>query len=296
MTSTTAAPLPLALDHLTLVRATPPELVGIARAAGFAAVSLFLRPRFFPGAQDLPGLADNASLRRETRARLAAEGVAISCVEGLRVHEALDDGEIGAGLDLVEELGGRAINTLVYDSEPARARHHLARLCEMSRARGIAVLLEFNRLTQVRSLAEAAALAHDPDMAGLRLQLDMLHHVRAGGGPAAIAALARAEPQLIAHVQVSDGPAAVADDRAYLREAVRQRMVPGTGEFALPEMLSAIPPDAVISAEVPRWADEAAGAAPLALALETAAGLRKVHDRARALAATRDIAQHGHRA
>lgn len=277
----------VAIDHLTLARLPAPELVTVAAETGYCGVSLFLRPRFFRGADALPGLLDHAGLRRETRRRLAAEGIAVTCIEGLRIHEALDDEEIVRGLDVTAELGAPAVNTLVYDVDAARALERLARLCELGAERNIAVLLEFNPLTEVRRLSDAAALAARPDMPGLRVQLDTLHHARGGGTVAEVRACVAERPELIAHVQVSDGPATVADDAAYLREAVRDRAIPGQGVLPLAELLATVPAHALISAEVPQGRSEAEGATPHERAQAAAAGLRTVLTEAERIGAER---------
>jgi hypothetical protein len=90
-----------------------------------------------------------------------------------------------------------------------------------------------------------------------RLLIDTMHLVRSGSGPADVAAL---DPDLIGYRQRR---ATRARCRAgYMEEACFERMVPGTGEASLLEILDALPRHLVIGLEVPLRSQADAGIGP----------------------------------
>jgi hypothetical protein len=74
-----------------------------------------------------------------------------------------------------------------------------------------------------------------------------MHLVRSGSGAEDVAAL---DPELIGHVQLADA-LLVPTIPDYMEEACFERMVPGTGELPLVDILAALPSDVVIGLEVP---------------------------------------------
>jgi sugar phosphate isomerase/epimerase len=91
-----------------------------------------------------------------------------------------------------------------------------------------------------------------------RLLIDTMHLVRTGSGAADIAAL---DPGMIGYVQLCDAPL-VSKYATYMEEAMTERMVPGTGELPLLEILAALPHHLVISLEVPQRSLALAGVGP----------------------------------
>src|SRR3546814_20036714 len=82
-----------------------------------------------------------------------------------------------------------------------------------------------------------------------------MHIVRSGESEDIV----RLDPMLIDYVQISDGPISVPDPQNYMSEAMNERMVPGTGEMPLVEMIRAIRRDVVVSIEVPMRSLKRAG-------------------------------------
>src|SRR5437773_9183654 len=78
-----AAPRPLSLAHLTILDATPPELVTVAAAAGFRTIGIRLTATPSVGVPPYDCISDGPMLR-ETLLRLADTGVAVLDTEFLR--------------------------------------------------------------------------------------------------------------------------------------------------------------------------------------------------------------------
>ena len=82
----------------------------------------------------------------------------------------------------------------------------------------------------------------------LKLMIDSLHLARAGETPSDVAKIDRG---LIGAAQLSDGPVAYPGLEEYLYEALYERAIPGEGQLPLAELLRLLPPDIIISPEVP---------------------------------------------
>ena len=85
-----------------------------------------------------------------------------------------------------------------------------------------------------------------------------MHFFRSGAGAADIAAL---DPNLIGYVQLCDVPL-ISKHSTYMDEALHERMVPGTGELPLLDILAALPPHLVLGLEVPQRPLAEAGIGP----------------------------------
>lgn len=142
------------------------------------------------------------------------------------------------------------------------------------------VLIEFTPLSHVPSLAAAVGLVKRLDQPNLRILVDTLHLARAGEGPDDIR---RVDRRLFGYCQLSDGPHAPGISSDYLDEAMNERVVPGHGEFPLAEVVSLLPGDVVVSAEVPLRGLQRAGVSPDERARRILDGARRVVARALSL-------------
>jgi sugar phosphate isomerase/epimerase len=91
-----------------------------------------------------------------------------------------------------------------------------------------------------------------------RLLIDTMHFVRAGGTAADIAAV---DPNVIGYVQLCDAPL-VSRFASYMDEALHERMVPGTGELPLLDIVAAVPEHVVLGLEVPQRSLAESGVGP----------------------------------
>src|SRR5262245_55948750 len=147
----------LSLAHLSVLDATPPELVTVAAQAGFRTIGLRLSATPSVGIPPYDMLGDTPVLR-ETLARLAATGVSVLDVEFLRFEPEIAEGIPEGFLETAARLGARYV--LVMSAEPVEARtiERFCDLCERAQRYGLHVCLEFAIYTGVRTLADAARL------------------------------------------------------------------------------------------------------------------------------------------
>jgi sugar phosphate isomerase/epimerase len=234
---------PLSLDQLTVLGATPIELVTLAAANGCSHVGIYFQSWNVMPAYDLHQGAQADALLRSCR----EHDIRIAVAEPFLL---LPDSSLDAlmpNLELAARLQVQAVNAVGFDPDIARLTDIFGSLCERAARFGLATLIEFFPLSTVTSIRMAERLIRDVGRPDVRINVDVLHLVRSGGTAADLVSL---EPALIGHVQLSDGPASIAA-AGMMTEASEERVLPGEGEFPLRDILAAIPAGITIGVEVP---------------------------------------------
>jgi sugar phosphate isomerase/epimerase len=110
----------------------------------------------------------------------------------------------------------------------------------------------------VRNLSAALAAHRHVGRRNFRLLIDTMQFVRHGGSAAEVMAL---DPNVIGYLQLCDVPL-ISKFAKYMEEALHERMVPGTGELPLLDILAALPDHLVLGLEVPQRSLAQAGMGP----------------------------------
>jgi sugar phosphate isomerase/epimerase len=206
------------------------------------------RPARNPCAFPQWSLRRDPALRRELKSAMRDLGIAIAIGEGATVQANVEVADHAADLDLFAELGAQRIGTRCLDPDPERSLDQLSRLAEMTAERGFrAVTLEYAPYHPLNHLDKATAMIARVGKPNLRLLIDVMHLYRSGSTPQDVALL---PPGIIEYVQVCDIRMA-ADGDDYLAEATSERLLPGTGEIPLRELLAVIPRQVPLGIEVP---------------------------------------------
>lgn len=234
------------LAHLSLIDATPPQLVSAAGAAGFRRVGLRLHPAR-PGEAPHP-MHEGSPMLAETRARMAGLGVAVHDVEVIRLNPGFDAARLEPLLAVAASLGARYLVVNGDDDDAARSAAHLAALAERAAPYGLALGLEFMVYTAVPTLVAACALVRRAAQPNVRVLLDALHAARSGAQPAALADCAELARDF---AQLNDAPAARHPAMSPGEEGRAHRLLPGEGALPLAPMAAVLAPDAVLSVEAP---------------------------------------------
>ena len=116
------------LAQLTALRASPPELVRIAAAAGYDYVGLRLLE--VTGGDAWP-LATDPQLLRETRAAMQQTGVGVLDVELVRLTPDFDVAALRSTFEVAAELGVRHILSQAHDPDWGRLVHNFGTLCDV---------------------------------------------------------------------------------------------------------------------------------------------------------------------
>jgi sugar phosphate isomerase/epimerase len=237
----------LSIAHLTVLDATPPELVTAAAGAGFDAVGI----RVWPGADEpaYPMLGDTPMMG-ETIARLADTGTSVLDVEVLRLRPDSRMDDALRILDAGARLQARGVLVICNDPEEDRLVERFAAVCEAAGARGLRACLEFMIFSSVKTIADAQRVLNRAGHPAGAILVDALHLQRSGGTPADVSAVA---PERLPYAQLCDGPfqPILPDSAVALTEARTGRLFPGDGELPLAELLGVLPAGASLAVEAP---------------------------------------------
>jgi len=249
----------LGIERLCLFGMPPVDHARLAAELGCSCIGIGLTPvqGCNPHAYADWSLREDAKMRRDLVRCMADLGVRISLLEGFGVAPGEDVRRFEADLDLLCEMKGDRINVVSLDMDIARTIEQFGVLAELARGRGIEVCTEIGP-GPIHNLATAVMVAEAVKAPNFKLLIDTMHFFRFGS---TVQELAAVDPSLIGYVQLCDAPAARGSMR-YMDEAFYERMVPGEGELPLPDLLSLIPPDVVISLEVPQRSLAVAGQGP----------------------------------
>jgi sugar phosphate isomerase/epimerase len=263
---------PLAIERLCVFGLPPVQFVTLAAELGCRYISTGLVPMSYnPHGYPKWSLRDDPALRRELIAAMRDRDVSISLCEGFGVRVDRDVREYASDLDVLRELGVCRINAASSDRDLQRTLDQFARLAQMADSLGIETTIEIGP-GPIANLSAALAAVRHVDKPNFRLLIDTMHFVRSGSGAADIAAL---DPNVIGYVQLCDAPLR-SRHSSYMEEALYERLVPGTGELPLLDILTALPQDLVIGLEVPQRSLAEAGVGPherVARCLEATRGL-----------------------
>jgi sugar phosphate isomerase/epimerase len=238
----------LSLAHLSVLDASPPELVTVAAAAGFRKIGIRLSATPSVGVPPYDMLGDTPVLR-ETLARLADTGVSVLDVEFLRFEPEVPKGIPEGFLEAGARLGAQYV--LVMSAEPLAARtlERFCNLCDRAQQYGLHVCLEFAIYTGVRTLADAARLVKTSGYPNASVLVDALHFSRSGGLPSDIASI---DARLFRYAQICDAAAVIPRESGDLiREARTGRLLPGEGALPLRDLVAALPAAIPLAVEAP---------------------------------------------
>jgi sugar phosphate isomerase/epimerase len=237
----------LSISHLTVLGATPPELVSVAAGAGFDAVGI----RVWPAADDAPyPMLGDTPMMRETLRRLADTGTRVLDVEVLRLRPDSRHDDALRILDAGAQLDARGVLVICNDPDEDRLVDGFAAVCEAAGQRRMRACLEFMIFSSVKTLADALRILDRAAHPAGAVLIDALHMQRSGATPADVAAV---PPDRVPYVQLCDGPfepVRPPEDVA-LTEARTGRLFPGDGEIPLRELVDALPPDAALAVVSP---------------------------------------------
>lgn len=247
------------MDHLTMLDVSPPDLVTIAREAGFDSIS----PRVAastPSEEPWPMTAGSPMLE-ETVRRLDDTGVRVLAVEVFRIGPGTRPGEYEGAFEAGAWLGARYVTVNSDDPDIERASETFAALTAEAREYGLRPLIEPIVYTEVSNLDEAIYVAERSGGGGILL--DSLHFHRYGGR---LEQLRSVDRDLLSYVQLCDAPLAPptglprpprlprgqsTDGTDLQLESRAMRLLPGDGELPLAEFLAALPAGIPVSVEAP---------------------------------------------
>jgi sugar phosphate isomerase/epimerase len=235
---------PLSLDHLTVIDASPLDLIEAAAAGGFQHVGLrIVQPL---AAAEVADVIGQPALRRDLKAAMAATSVSVQLIESIWLGPDADPPALEPALAIGAELGARFVLVAGNDPDRSRLTANLGRLAELAQTHALEIAFEFMPFTQVRSYDEAMQIKRAVGRNNLRLLVDALHLARSGTD---FHKLEPFDSAVVSYVHLCDARGPAPDDlRA---EARLNRYEPGEGDLPLDKFLDAMPADACLGIEVP---------------------------------------------
>ncbi len=222
----------LGTAHLSLLSATPPQLVQLAADAGFDFVGVRVRP--VTPAEVPYDVQPGSPMLAETLARMADTGVVVRDIEFLLLDGTDQRDAWMRMLEAGQALGAESLTVACGDPDLSRARDTLARMAEDGRPYGISPGLEAISYQSVRSIPVADEMAVH---AGCDIVVDTLHAGRFGGTAEELSAAAARAPL----VQLCDAPAERPATREDLvTESRSARLAPGEGGLDLLGIVTAL--------------------------------------------------------
>jgi sugar phosphate isomerase/epimerase len=238
---------PLSLEHLTMIDASPAELIDAAAAGHFDMVGLRVVPPQPPN-RLMPGFDDPRTVR-DLKKRSGDTGVAVGMIEAIWLAPETDTREIERALAIGGELGAQYALICGNDRDEARTTGNLGRIARLAKAYGLEIAFEFMSFVAVSHYDQALRIARATREPNVRLLIDALHLSRCGVD---LATLAPFDAAAVSYVHLCDGPAAIPETEAALRDEARTgRFYPGDGELPLGAFLAAMPANARLGLEAP---------------------------------------------
>jgi sugar phosphate isomerase/epimerase len=252
----------LGIEFISVFGMPPVQLVELASDLGYNYISGGLQSmpgRYNPDGYPQYSLKNDLAMRRDLISAMKDRGVSMSLGEGFAIFPNSDVRESYAGdLDVMNELGVKRINSVSFETDLNRSFDQLGALAEMAGARGMVTMIEFVPTFGIADLPTALDAVRHVSRRDFKILIDTMHTGRSGARAQDIAAL---DAEIIGYVQLCDAPLKpkIPD---YLEEAMYERMIPGTGEMPLRDILAALPRDRVIGLEVPLRSLADAGIGP----------------------------------
>jgi len=236
------------LAHLTILDATPPELIRIAARTGYDFVGLRLIPLGLPG-EVAYAPHDDAVMRRDIKAAIDDTGVKVLDVELARIIEAPAPDSYLPALETAAELGARHVLSSVWMRDRLQVIERFARLCEVAKPLGLTVNLEFVSSTEWHTLDGALDIVTSCGRDNVGIMIDTLHFHR---GRIPIKQLDRVPASWANFVHVCDDrpdvPATIEEARRTMRE---ERLYPGEGAVDIAGILDRLPQSVICAIELP---------------------------------------------
>jgi sugar phosphate isomerase/epimerase len=248
----------LSLAHLTMIQASPPDLVAIAGRCGYRYVGLRLTE--VTGGDAWPLISDRALLK-DTRAEMDASGVGVLDVELVRLCPDTRVDDFVPMLETAAALGARHVLTQAHDPDWARLTANYAAFCDLAADYGMTADIEFLTWTPMRGVAEARALIEAAGRDNAGLMIDTLHFSRS---QCTLDDLDTVAPGRYHYIQIADAAGEIpATAEGLIHTAREDRLLPGEGDLDLRGIIRRLPAGIPVAVEIPnaklaaRLSDEA---------------------------------------
>ena len=179
----------------------------------------------------------------DVRRRLDDTGLVALDMEPIFVTPHGDHGD--RMIDAAAAVGARNLLVVSRGVDDERFVERFGELCDVAALHGIGCSLEFMAFMSIRDLPRSLAVLDAVDRPNASVLIDNLHLARTGGTVADLAAI---DPARLPYVQLCDAPALAPDN--LVGEALDGRLVLGTGELPIDDLVAALPHHTAFSFEI----------------------------------------------
>ena len=242
------------LAHLTVLSCPPPEMIYIAKMAGYDYVGI--RPIFcnFPGEPNYE-LAKKKDLLIKTKQALDDTGIEIFDIELARVAQGIDVKQYEPAVEVSAELGAKHIISSIWTPDKDFYLEQFAKLCDIAVQYGMSVDLEFVTWAEVRDLNEAMEVLNTVKRKNVGIMLDTFH---AHNSRVASSELDNVPEEWFHFAHICDGPVNIPDEKEALINIGRSaREYVGHGVIDIASYINKMPESTVLSIELPHAANTA---------------------------------------
>lgn len=236
------------LAHLTALRCPTPELVYIAKMAGYDYISPRIVNLGVKGESNYD-LASQPEMLKNTINAMDDTGIRVHDIELLRILQDTDVKKYEAAIEVGAKLGARHVLSSIWTSDKEVYIEKFAQLCDLAKSYGLGVQLEFVTWADVATLAQAkeVLLTVNRDNAGI--MVDTLHAYRSRVAPEE---LDDCPASWFKFCHICDGPADIPETKEDLLIVGRDgRYYLGEGVIDIAAYVSRMPQDVVCSIELP---------------------------------------------
>jgi sugar phosphate isomerase/epimerase len=237
----------LTLGWLTLLNATPAEVITAAADAAFKSVSIRITGRRL--SDPYAEIVGNKVAMRDLKQRLADGGLRLSNTSIYHLSPEVTLDHLRPAIEASAELGSKIVVATCTDTNHDRWVQFMASYCEVAASAGLKLALEFVPFSEAKTLEVGYELVQRTGAPNFGLLIDALHLSRSGGTPAD---LAKVDPNRIVFAQLCDAVREHPPRDQLPNEARTGRRYPGEGALPLYEFLDALPAGIEIECEAPR--------------------------------------------
>lgn len=236
----------LSLAHLSVIDASPLELIDAAAAGGFDSIGLRI---VAPMATDkIVPVIGREGLIRQIEERLADTGIDVLDAEAVWLGPDTDVTTYVAAFETAARLKAKHFLVVGNDPDESRVIDRFARFCQLARPFGLKAMLEFIPYCHTKTVEDAHRVVSKAAQQNAGVLVDALHLSRSGGSPASLSLL---DPTWLSYCQICDARAEPPRANGLRTEARTDRLLPGLGELPLQDLLDALPLGIPIGVEAP---------------------------------------------
>lgn len=176
---------PLSLHHLTMINASPIELIDAAAAGGFEYVGI--RIIAASASEKVFDLARDSEMEARVAERLRATGVRVLDIEVVWLQPNTEIAAIVPSLEVGHRLGAKNVIAIPVDADIARVQKNFNALCDAAALLDMRVGLEFLTYCSVSTLEGALKILRASHRDNAQLIVDPLQYQRSGATPQQLA-------------------------------------------------------------------------------------------------------------